>query len=254
MLYAEKRNITDVNSCYWYHTMDLPGHGEVKGRYDLRGHEAEYLGLASGATLQGKRVLEIGPASGHLSFWMEKQGAEVVSLEARPDYRQEFLWNIPAIEPPDFAERMRIAEQGLQAVRNSYWFAHAAFGSRARVHYGCAYDIPEELGKFDVVTLGAVLLHNKSPHLIIESAARASSDTVIVVDILPLGEGADRDDAMIFLRSDTSLWNGWFHMPPKLTARLLLTMGFPNASITTHQQVMDGDKNYWFYTVVARRA
>lgn len=48
----------------------------------LRGHEADYLGHVN---LAGKRVLEIGPASGHLTFWMEAQGAEVVGFDLGPN-------------------------------------------------------------------------------------------------------------------------------------------------------------------------
>ena len=49
------------------------------GAWDLRGHEAAYLG---GVDVAGKRVLELGPATGYLTFYMERMGAEVVSFEA----------------------------------------------------------------------------------------------------------------------------------------------------------------------------
>jgi len=61
----------------FYHTMDLPTHGTVHGQWDLRGREASYLG---NIFLQGKRVLEIGTASGHLCTTMERMGAEVVPM------------------------------------------------------------------------------------------------------------------------------------------------------------------------------
>jgi hypothetical protein len=46
----------------YYHTMDILGYGKVSGEWDLRGRDIYYLGNAK---LQGKRVLEIGTASGH---------------------------------------------------------------------------------------------------------------------------------------------------------------------------------------------
>ena len=67
------RNITSTDDCLFYHTMDIPNHGTVQGEWDLRGREAAYLGHTS---LQGKRVLEVGTASGHLCFAMETMGAE----------------------------------------------------------------------------------------------------------------------------------------------------------------------------------
>jgi hypothetical protein len=79
--WVEPRIIDDINECYFYHTMDIPGHGLVKGNWDLRGKESEYLGHVD---FQGKRVLEIGTASGHLCFSMEKMGAEVVAYDLSP--------------------------------------------------------------------------------------------------------------------------------------------------------------------------
>ena len=63
VIYAAPRLVEDPADCYFYHTMDLPGHGTVTGEWDLRGREAAYLGNVD---FQGKRVLEVGTASGHL--------------------------------------------------------------------------------------------------------------------------------------------------------------------------------------------
>ena len=76
--YAAPRRLTDPRKCYFYHTVEVPGFGLLRGRLDLRGRERDYLG---GVPLRGKRVLEIGPANGGLSFYMERQGAEVVAYD-----------------------------------------------------------------------------------------------------------------------------------------------------------------------------
>ena len=88
-LIARKANVSKkirLKDCTFYHTMDIPGYGTVKAHWDLRGREAEYLG---NVPLRGRRVLEIGPASGCLSMFMEREGAEVLSLEADADHRWE---------------------------------------------------------------------------------------------------------------------------------------------------------------------
>lgn len=235
-------------TCLWYHTMDLPGVGEVKGYWDLRGHEADYLG---GVQLSGRRVLEVGPASGALTFWMEQQGAEVVSLEAPADYKMDYVWDIPELEPPDMAKRVYTSQTGLACLHNSWWFAHGAHHSKVQIYYGSAYSIPPELGRFDIVTLAAVLLHNKSPHLILEQAARVAAEAVVVTEMMPVGEGRNSGH-MIFIRENTDVYDGWFHLPPKLTVRMLATMGFSNSTITSHWQQMNGEK-FEMYTVVARK-
>jgi 2-polyprenyl-3-methyl-5-hydroxy-6-metoxy-1,4-benzoquinol methylase len=58
--------------------MSVPNYGEIAGQWDLRGCEHQYLGDVAFA---GKRVLEVGTASGHLCFWMERQGADVVAFD-----------------------------------------------------------------------------------------------------------------------------------------------------------------------------
>ena len=72
-IFATPRKVEDLADCYFYHTMELPGRGVIEGQdWDLRGRVDEYLGNVDFA---GQRVLEIGPASGFLTFEMEKRGA-----------------------------------------------------------------------------------------------------------------------------------------------------------------------------------
>jgi hypothetical protein len=88
-IFATPRKVEDVADCYFYHTMELPGLGVIEGRdWDLRGRVDEYLGNVDFA---GKRVLEIGPASGFLTFEMEKRGAEVVSVEVTDEHGWDFV-------------------------------------------------------------------------------------------------------------------------------------------------------------------
>jgi hypothetical protein len=68
--------------------MELPDHGVTNGEWDLRRGVDEYLGNVSFA---GQRVLEIGPASGFLTFEMEKRGAEVISVEVTARHGWDFV-------------------------------------------------------------------------------------------------------------------------------------------------------------------
>src|SRR4051812_48384831 len=77
--FAEPRHVDDPESCLFYHTIDLPEpHGTVEGYWDLRATMREYLGNFDFA---GKRVLDVGAAGGALTFYVESQGAEVVSFD-----------------------------------------------------------------------------------------------------------------------------------------------------------------------------
>ena len=64
--------------CDFYHSMISPWVGKIIGLWDLRQTVDDYLGRIDFA---GKRVLEIGPASGFLAIEMERRGADVVAVE-----------------------------------------------------------------------------------------------------------------------------------------------------------------------------
>ena len=70
--------------CFFYHVMDIPGLSEpTKGEWDLRKGVDEYLGHVD---FKNKTVLELGPASGFLTFHIEKMGGDVTSIEL--DYKK----------------------------------------------------------------------------------------------------------------------------------------------------------------------
>ena len=71
-LLERARFVDRLEDCFFYHTMELPGFGEVRGHWDLRGRFKEYIG---GVSLEGKSVIDIGAATGFLSFAAEKSGA-----------------------------------------------------------------------------------------------------------------------------------------------------------------------------------
>ena len=68
-----------LQECVFYHSIDLPGIGSVKGEWDLRGKFDEYIGSID---VSGKTVLDVGTASGFLTFEAEKRGATVFSFDA----------------------------------------------------------------------------------------------------------------------------------------------------------------------------
>src|SRR4029453_839143 len=155
-IFADPVKVADVGDCYFYHTMELPGYGVMNGEWDLRRRVDEYLGNFSFA---GRRVLEIGPASGFLTFEMEKRGAEVISVEVTDEHGWDFVPYPDARLEEDFGPRRIVMQQ----LKNSYWFSHAALQSKAKVYYGDAYNLPAALGEFDIAVMGAVLLHCRDP-------------------------------------------------------------------------------------------
>ena len=165
-IFATPRKVEDVADCYFYHTMELPGRGVIEGRdWDLRGRVDEYLGNVDFA---GQRVLEIGPASGFLTFEMEKRGADVISVEVTDEHGWDFVPYPDARLEEVFGPRRIVMQQ----LKNSYWFSHAALQSKAKVYYGDAYNLPAALGEFDIAVMGSVLLHCRDPLRIVEQCGK----------------------------------------------------------------------------------
>ena len=77
-----RQRVTDAADCDFYHVIQLPDGRLTTGQWDLRATADQYLG---GVDVDGKRVIEIGPATGFLSFHMERGGAQVVCVEPPMD-------------------------------------------------------------------------------------------------------------------------------------------------------------------------
>jgi SAM-dependent methyltransferase len=247
-LYAQPLLVTSLENCLFYHSMDLPAHGTIDGYWDIRGHESQYLG---GVSFANKRVLEIGPASGALTFFMERQGGEVVSVEAAEDYAWEFYWNIPERAPSELAEKVTSQRELMERIKNSYWFSHRVFESKAKVHYGSAYSLPQALGRFDISVISCVLLHNKNPLQILENCARLTSDTVVVVE--PFRETQLAQSPAEFLPTAVErLWHTWWGFSPIYFVDILRSMGFSENRVRFHRQLGLGTPADLF-TVVASR-
>jgi SAM-dependent methyltransferase len=178
-LLAPPRFIERVEDCFFYHAMELPGFGLIPAHWDLRGRFDDYVG---GVEVAGKSVLDIGTATGFLSFEAEKRGASrVVSFDQSDGADQTFL---PFKDKLYYRDRARWAGQyraEIERWKNAYWLSHRLLGSKAEVFYGNVYDLPAELGEFDISIVGSVLEHLSDPITALASIARLTKERIVVV-------------------------------------------------------------------------
>jgi len=266
--------VTDIEECEFYHVMDRPDGGVWGGQWDLRPHVDEYLGHFD---LKGKRVLELGTASGYLCFEMERRGADVVAYDIGP--QQD--WDIVPFAQYDYKSHSPEWRKYIEGFKKAFWYAHAAYGSKAKAVYGSVYDVPGEIGEVDVATFGSILLHLRDPFQALYSGTRLVKDTVIVSDLLPAqalrksqrgfvanlralirerfsgnGDPHALGDVpyMEFLPNFRTLEHKevWWLLSPLAVINFLGVLGFEETSITYHTQVLNGSEAD-LYTIVAHR-
>lgn len=247
---ARSRFIDKLEDCFFYHAMELPGFGVVRGQWDLRGRFDDYVG---GVKVAGKSVLDIGTATGFLSFEAEQRGASrVVSFDLSDARQQTFL---PFKDKPYYREHERWVEQygaEIERWKNAYWLCHRLLQSRAEVYYGNIYDLPRELGQYDVVLVGSVLEHLSDQVTALASIARLTTETIVLVSpVLKTEERIARFEASA---SNPDYDFTWWIYSIGVYREVLAMLGFRIARITHEQYYyMYGDSLEERSTVVAVR-
>jgi tRNA (mo5U34)-methyltransferase len=192
-----------VEQIGWYHTLDLGGGVVTKGMFDLRPYVHRY-GLPE--RLDGMRVLDVGTWDGFWAFEMERRGAaEVVAIDL--DDERELDWP-PRRRPARFPETPR--GQGFK-------LAKEALDSRVERVVCNIYDAdPADLGTFDLVLCGMVLVHLRDQLLALERIARLCRGTFISAEEPDVSVGwlpfpavryrADRDASVVFWLPSARAW------------------------------------------------
>ena len=187
----------------WYHTLELPGY-TTSGLFDMRQYVPLY-GLPD--SLAGKRVLEVGTWDGFWAFELEKRGAaEVVAIDL--DDENELDWPPRRRRPnPDLVrgQGFRLAKELLDS-------------KVERVVRSVYHALPEDLGTFDLVFCGSVILHLRDQLLALERIANlvkpggmfiTAEEYEPVTDLVPFPLArfrANRDAAVVFWVPSRKAW------------------------------------------------
>jgi tRNA (mo5U34)-methyltransferase len=186
----------------WYHTLDLPGGIVTPGWFDLRG----LVDTFPWPDVRGKRCLDVGTYDGFLAWEMERRGAaEVVAVDI-PDHHD---WDWPAgARARGGAELARLAgpEKG-----RGFKLAHEALGSKVvRVERSVYHLDPEELGTFDVVVCGSLMLHLRDPVRALEAIRRVCGGDFMSLEEVSLGMTLrHRNRPVAEMRFDDELCQWW---------------------------------------------
>ncbi len=215
-----KRKIAQIQS--WYHRIDLGDGIETPGHFRM----ADYLpNYHFPARMDGMRVLDVGASTGFFAYEFERRGAaEVVAVE------------LPSWEAHDWTPRQRreLAQKSQgekqdidrEVMRDGFTVVGEGYGStRVKRIWKAIYDLrAHDLGTFDLVFSGAMLMHVRDPILGIQRMRECCKDTgrLIVSISTTLMDAADPVARFV------GEWNqcNWWQMSPVCLDRLLTCCDF----------------------------
>jgi tRNA (mo5U34)-methyltransferase len=158
----------------WYHSIDVAPGVTTQGMFDNR----HALSIIPFPDLRGKRCLDVGTCDGFYALHMERQGAsEVIAVD------------LPDLSALDYPPEIR-HDPTLDLSKRSERDRHGGFPVLKEVldtkieWRGCnVYDLrPDDLGRFDVVVVGSLLLHLRDPVRALDAVREVVRGDLVVVE------------------------------------------------------------------------
>jgi tRNA (mo5U34)-methyltransferase len=161
----------------WYHTIDLPGGVVTPGWFDLRSIVDKF----PWPDVKGKRCLDVGTYDGFLAFELERRGAsEVVALDIADHDEWDWPARARARGPETLAQLAGEKGHGFEVARE-------LLGSRVEKRALSVYKLsPEQVGTFDVVVCGSLMLHLRDPVRALENIRRVCSGEFMSLEEISL--------------------------------------------------------------------
>jgi tRNA (mo5U34)-methyltransferase len=162
----------EVGRYPWYHTLEL-GDGVVTpdAMFDHRPVLDRY---PVPADLTGLRCLDVGTMDGFWAFEMERRGAASVTAIDLDDP-----------EALDWPASLRHGDKTLDETKTErFALAKRALGSSAERVTMSVYDLGPQLGTFDFVFCGDLLVHLKDPVSAVESIRSVCTGSAVIVNTI----------------------------------------------------------------------
>jgi tRNA (mo5U34)-methyltransferase len=154
----------------WYHTLELGGGVVTEGAFfDHRPVLDKY---PIPADLSGRRCLDVGTMDGFWAFEMERRGAESVTAVDLDDP-----------QALDWPASLRGGDTTLDDTKaERFALAKRALKSNVERVTMSVYDLGPELGEFDFVFCGDLLIHLRDPVGAVEGIRRVTGDTAVIAN------------------------------------------------------------------------
>ena len=173
------------------------------------------------------------------------------------DLSDEQEWDMVPYDGYNYGEHISQRKEHLRRINNGFWFAHRAYNSHAKMVYGTTYEIPDDIGNFDICTFGSILMHLRDPFLALQRVSAHVKETVVVTDVVP----PLTDNRLLANRRLIEFLpnaykcrpiDTWWKLSPELVSEFLQILGFVHTEISFHHQLSYG-KEVQYYTVIGHR-
>lgn len=214
---AEMQRAVDDHP-FWYHTLDVAPGVTTKGWFDLR----PIVDQMPWPDVRGKRCLDIGTFDGYLAFELERRGAsEVVAV----DVEDHLLWDWP----PDYRSADLARDPGFSGPPKGAGFRLAAELMESKVDWRpiSIYELdPAELGTFDVVVCGSLMLHLRDPLRALEAVRSVTSGVLLSSEQIELWMTVAARQRPLLTLNGSGGECQWFNFNAAGHDRLLYAAGF----------------------------
>jgi tRNA (mo5U34)-methyltransferase len=200
----------------WYHTLELAPGLLTPGWFD---HRAIVDRVRLPSSLTGMRCLDVGTFNGFWAFELERRGAaEVVAVDVLDPRR----WDWPAGSSEDtvtaLARRM--------ANGDGFEIARTALDSQVTRLDRSVYELdPSDLGQFDLVFVGSLLVHLRDPVGALQRVRSVCRGRLVLVDGIDIAATL-RSPRRPLARFDGRGRPWWWHPNASGLARLVEAAGF----------------------------
>lgn len=200
---------------YWYHSFYFDTGEAIRGYYDMG---ADVDGYGFPAAMKGLRVLDVGTASGWFAFYFEQQGADVTATDVRSDEDLDAYGRWQKPQPPTVSQGTDEEGRPLwwRPTSGPLWMIRDLLGSRVAFRNVPVAELSlEHFGAgakpFDLVFMGALLLHLRDPIGALIGARRVCRGKVIASTIVSDAQAtAPPAQVLMDTKPTDRPWGAWW--------------------------------------------
>jgi len=255
-----------LEDCEWYHIMEVPGvEGLTKGTFDCR---EDIDNIFGNLELKDKKVLNLGPSTGYLSFEAEKRGADVTSIDlgvGLNDLERDWVVNVHKPWKKDLAKFM----EGEKRRRNAFWYAHKALNSKSKLIICHVNNLPDELELHDIGILFSLLVHIRDPYTALMRMCSHLNEKIVITELggynmrktlfnaIPLFFRKHflkrKQPYLRFLPKNEKIGSAWWAYNEETVIKMLGLLGFEKTKVTYHNYLDENGKKVFQWTVIGER-